>query len=310
MEIGIAALSGLLIFCFFYILFYRLSFKKRLIDKRINELNTKESEVEKADTRKSKKDKPKKRFVFGKKLSADLEAAGVLLKPEEYLLIWAATTIVPPMIFLIAGGQLISAVAVLLIGLIIPPLLVARSKRKRMKKFERQLSDSIVLISNNLRAGFTFQQSMESVSREMHEPIAGEFKRTLLEIQLGVSTEEAMERMVKRTNSSDLSLLVSAVLIQWKVGGNLAEVLDNIASTIRDRLRIKGEVRVATSSGRISGRIIGFLPIFLIAILMIINPIYIKEFFSTKIGIILIIVSICLETLGFLVIKKITDIKM
>ncbi len=310
MEIDIAVLSGVLLFCILNILFYQLSNKKVLIDKRVKELYPKKTELEKADAQKRKKDKQKTRVGFGKKLSGDLEAAGILLKPQEYLLIWAATTIVPPMIFLIAGGQLISVFAVMLIGLIIPPLLVARSKRKRMKKFEMQLSDSIVLISNNLRAGFTFQQSMESVSKEMHEPIAGEFKRTLMEIQLGVPTEEAMERMVKRTNNSDLSLLVSAVLIHWKVGGNLAEVLDNIAGTIRDRLRIKGEVRIATASGKTSGLVIGLLPVFLVAILMIMNPTYIIGFFSTTIGIILIIVSILMEILGFLVIKKITDIKM
>ncbi len=310
MVIGIAVLSAVIIFCFFYILFYRLNIKKIRVDNRINRLITKESEVEKVDKGKEKKRREKRKSGFAKKLAAELVSAGILLKPEEYLLIWAGSTIVPSLLFYIAGGQLISVAAVLMVGLIIPPLLVARSKRKRMKKFEKQLADSIILISNSLRAGFTFQQAMESVSKEMPEPIAGEFKRTLLEIQLGSATDEAMERMVVRTNSADVSLLISAVLIQWKAGGNLADVLDNISGTIRERLRIKGEIRVLTSSGRMSGLIIGLLPIFLVIILMIINPIYITEFFVTTIGMILVVIAVLMELVGFFFFLKIINIKV
>ncbi|MBT3319640.1 MAG: secretion system protein [Clostridia bacterium] len=310
MVIGIAVLSAVFIFCFFYILFYRLGIKRIRVDDRISKLITKESEVEKADKGKEKKRRDKRKSGFAKKMAAELESAGILLKAEEYLLIWAASTIVPSLLFYIVGGQLLSVVAVLLVGLIIPPFLVARSKRKRMKKFEKQLADSIVLISNSLRAGFTFQQAMESVSKEMPEPISGEFRRTLLEIQLGSATDEAMERMVERTNSADVSLLISAVLIQWKAGGNLADVLDNISGTIRERLRIKGEIRVLTSSGRMSGLIIGMLPIFLVVILMIINPVYITEFFTTTIGIILIVIAVIMELAGFMIIRKIINIKV
>lgn len=309
MEIAITIFSAFLVFCISYIVLYYAGSNRRRVKERINRLLTKDHENKKPDKKNNEEQKDKSPN-FGSRLSSDLEAAGILLRANEYLLIWAATTIVPAFLFFIAGGDLISVIAVLIIGFIIPPLLVNRSKRLRIKKFEKQLADSIVFISNSLRAGFTFQQAMESVSKEMPDPIASEFKRTLLEIKLGAATEDAMERMVLRTKSNDLSLLVSAVLIQWKAGGNLSDVLDNISGTIRDRLRIKGQIRVITSSGRISGIIIGLLPIFLVAILMIINPSYIKEFFSTSIGVVLIFVAIIMEVFGFIVIKKIIDIKM
>jgi tight adherence protein B len=189
-------------------------------------------------------------------------------------------------------------------------LLLARSKRIRKRKFEKQLGESIVLISNNLRAGFTFQQAIESISKEMSEPIAGEFGHTMWEIKLGASMEEALERMAQRTDSYDLGLLVSAVFIQRKTGGNLADVLENISGTIKERLRIKGEIRSLTASGRISGLIIGMLPVFLTVVLMLVNPTYIMDFFMSTIGFVLMILAVIMEALGFLIIRKIIDIKL
>lgn len=309
MEILIAIIFALFVFCIVYWITYRISSKRINIRNRINKISAKEFEDNEALKDEMKKGRERK-VSFGKRLSSDLEAAGILLRSDEYLLIWAGTTIVPSLLFFLAGGNVISVIAILIIGFIIPPLLVSRSKRQRIQKFDKQLAESIVVISNSIRAGFTFQQAMESISKEMPNPLAVEFARTLWEVKLGSSIEHAMERMALRMKSKDLDLVVSSVLIQRKTGGNLSEVLNNIAITIRDRQRIKGEVRVLTASGRVSGIIIGLLPIFILGILMIINPTYIQEFLSTTVGIVMMICALFLEVIGFLVIRKIVDIKL
>jgi tight adherence protein B len=310
MEIFIAVTSAVLIFCIAYLIFNWIFRNRIRVRGRIDDLVTIDKKERKPLAEKKKEEKKDKGLGFGKKISSDLESAGILLRPHEYLLVWAGTTIIPSLLFLLLGGNPLSVIVLLFIGFIIPPLIVARSKRLRKSKFEKQLGESIMLISNNLRAGFTFQQAMESISKEMAEPIAGEFGRTLWEIKLGASTEDAMERMVIRTDSYDLGLLVSAVLIQRKTGGNLADVLDNISNTIKERLRIRGEIKALTASGRISGIIIGMLPVFLTAVLMVVNPSYILDFFLTPVGLMMVVVAVIMELLGFLIIKKIIDIKL
>ena len=310
MEIVVAVASAALMFCIIYLMLGLILHNRIRVKARMDTLFAADTRESKAQPDDRKKEKQDKKPGFGKKISSDLEKAGIMLRPDEYLLVWAGTTIIPPLLFFLLGGNLLSVIAVLFIGFIIPPLLLSRSKRIRKSKFEKQLGESIVLISNNLRAGFTFQQAMESISKEMSEPIAGEFGRTMWEIKLGASMEEALERMAQRTGSYDLGLLVSAVLIQRKTGGNLADVLENISDTIKERLRIKGEIRSLTASGRISGLIIGMLPVFLTAVLILVNPTYILDFFTSPIGFVMMIVAVIMEALGFLIIRKIIDIKL
>jgi tight adherence protein B len=163
-------------------------------------------------------------------------------------------------------------------------------------------------MSNALRAGFSFMQAMDMVGREMPDPISKEFSRTYREISLGAITEEALQKMVKRVSSDDLDLLVTAVLIQRQVGGNLAEVLDNISHTIRERIRIKGEIRTLTAQGRISGLIIGIIPPCLIVLLLLINPSYMQPLLYTQLGWMMLAAGACTEFIGILLIKKIISI--
>jgi tight adherence protein B len=128
-------------------------------------------------------------------------------------------------------------------------------------------------------------------------------------MRLGVPIETAMENIVRRMNNQDLDMLVSAVLIQRQVGGNLADIIDNISVTIRDRLKIKGDVKAMSASGRVSGMVIGMLPVFLIGILMVLNPDYILTFFQTTPGIIMLCVAGTMELTGFMIVQKIVDIK-
>jgi tight adherence protein B len=178
-----------------------------------------------------------------------------------------------------------------------------------MSLFDKQLIDALAIIGNCLRAGFSFNQAIESIAQEMPDPIAKEFAKTIREIRLGFPMEKALINMMERLDNNDLELIVSAVLIQRQVGGNLSEILDTIANTIKDRLKIKGEIKVLTATGRTSGMVVGMLPVFLMGVLMVINPGYVSMFFNSNIGIAMLIFAAIMETTGFLIVKKIVNVK-
>jgi len=245
-----------------------------------------------------------------------LTRAHILLKPEEYITICIIFAIVfgllgmgsaysqPPakqLLYISAGAG---------IGWIIPGILIKTKMKKRIKLLNDQLCDAIVLISNSLKAGYSFFQSVDIVSREMNGPIAEEFSLLQKEINLGVSTENALENLVQRVFSDDLELVVTAVLIQRQVGGNLSEVLDNISSTIRDRIKLKGEVKTVTAQGRMSGLIISLLPPVLGVIIFLINPEHMSLLFTTQIGLGIIGFSVFSELIGIYFISKIVKIEM
>lgn len=250
-----------------------------------------------------------RRFKAGSKIASQLESAGIMLRAEEFILAWGAATVLPAGLLLFLGGSAVTGFALAAGGAIIPPLLVSSARKRRLALFEKQLGDALGIISNCLRAGFTFQQAMESIASEMAEPISKEFGKTLREIRLGVPMEDAMNNIVRRMQNDDLGMLMSAVMIQRQVGGNLADIIDNISVTIRDRLKIKGEVKVMSASGRISGMVIGLLPVFLTAVLMVLNPNYILTFINTTLGIIMLVIAGFMELTGFMIVQKIVNIK-
>jgi tight adherence protein B len=150
---------------------------------------------------------------------------------------------------------------------------------------------------------------MANIAHEMPDPIAREFARTAKEIQLGNSMDTALDNMVQRVRSTDLMLTVSAVQIQRQVGGNLLEILENISVTIRERIKLKDDIRVMTASGRISSVVVGLIPVAIGGLLMLINPSYIQTFFDTPMGIGMLTAAAGMEIIGFLIIKKIVTIK-
>jgi len=195
-------------------------------------------------------------------------------------------------------------------GYLIPRIAVKRAKLKRLKKFNEQIGDALIVMSNSLRAGFSFIQAMEMVAKEMPPPISDEFSRTLREMNLGTPTEEALNGISNRIESDDLDLVMTAVMIQRQVGGNLAEVLDSISHTIRERIKIKGEIKTLTAQGRISGMVVGFLPIAIGLILAVINPAYIGKLFNTSIGLGLLFAGGTSQLIGIALIKKTVEIKI
>lgn len=243
-----------------------------------------------------------------KKIEKDLIRAGIPLKGEEFQTLDILLGIISWILIFIVSKNIIIAFIISIIFLMIPRIILNIKIKSRLKSLENQISDTLTSMANSMRAGFSFLQAMEMVAKEMPEPISGEFKKMLREIGLGTPTQKAMLDMSERIGSDDLDLVVTVILIQRQVGGNLAEVLDNISETIRERMRINGEVKTLTAQGRISGLIISILPAALGIILFIINKDYIMTLFTHRIGIIMLIIGIFSQIFGYVLIRKVIQI--
>jgi tight adherence protein B len=250
---------------------------------------------------------PKK---FLDRMEADLVQADVLLKPEEMIFINLAAAVAPAIFAALVLQNIAAAVLLAPIGAIVPQVYLKSAKARRVKKFNDQLGDALMIMANSLRAGFSFLQTMDSLSKELAPPISVEFGRALKEMRLGTPTEEALHNMTQRIESDDLELIVTAVNIQRQVGGNLAQILDNIATTINERVRIKGEIKTLTAQGRISGTIVALLPVFLMLVISLMNPPYIGLLFSHPVGFMLLGAAIVSEFIGIMMIKKVVNVEM
>jgi tight adherence protein B len=246
---------------------------------------------------------------FATKVQRDLARANLKLRVAEYYYIRIGASLALGVILFVFRDPL-SGIVGFLIGYMLPRFWVGRRISGRLSAFNKQLPDTITLLSNSLRAGSSFLQSIELVSREGGPPMSEEMGRVVREVNLGLGMEEALHNLVRRIKSDDLDLMVTAIGIQQQVGGNLAEILDTIAFTIRERVRIKGEINTLTAQGRVSGYLVAFLPIGLGVALNAINPAFMAPLFTETIGRILMGVGAVMMTIGFLAIRKITDIKV
>jgi tight adherence protein B len=257
------------------------------------------------------------------RLSTDLARADLKLKPAEFVTLW----LISPILFVAAAFafgivfpilQSIPALIVFfLIGAYFPRMYLKRRAGKRLKEFNAQLPDTITLLSNSLRAGSSFLQGIDLVKREAGGPMADEFDRVVREMNLGQNLEAALNNLVRRVDSEDLELVVTAINIQSQVGGNLANVLDAIAFTIRERIRIKGEINTLTAMGRYSGYVLLALPGALGGILFLISPKYMgamfekpPEFLGLPLGLFLFAIGGVSMGLGYLLIRRIVNIKV
>jgi tight adherence protein B len=202
------------------------------------------------------------------------------------------------------------------VGWWVPRFWINRRKSKRLNAFNNHLADTITLVANALRAGASFLQAIELVVRETQPPISTEFNRVIREVNLGLPFEQALANMVRRVRSEDLELMTTAITIQHQVGGNLAEILDSIAYTIRERIRIHGEIKTLTAQQRMSGYVVAGLPIFLVLILSVIAPQFMEPMFGPPevlgipVGVIVLAVGGVMMAVGFLLIRKIVDIEV
>lgn len=208
-----------------------------------------------------------------------ISRADAKLRVSEYMVLVVASGFLTAVVgyFLPQENSIPIAIIAGLLGLRIPRFYVRTMAKRRMQAFDAQLSDTLNLWVNALRSGYSVLQAMEAIATELPPPVSVEFERVVQEVRLGLSVEQALANMYRRVPSEDLDLVITAVNIQREVGGNLAEVLDTISFTIRERVRIKGEIRTLTAQGRVSGWIISLLPIVLGFILFLINPEYVSE---------------------------------
>lgn len=243
-------------------------------------------------------------------LRKKLSNANILMKPEEFISICFIIAIVAGFIGLLAFGRSPLSILPAFVGWFIPSIILKKNIGKRLKVINNQLGDTIAILSNAMKAGHSFFQAVDSVSREMTGPVADEFTKLQKEINLGVNTETALENMVNRVGSDDLELMVTAVLIQRQIGGNLAEILDNISGTIRQRIRAKGEIKTLTAQGRMSGWIISLLPFGLAAIVATISPQQMVTLVTEPLGWIMIAIAVIMELIGIFIVRKIINVEV
>lgn len=244
-------------------------------------------------------------------LADALGRADLKLRPAEWYLIRAGSVLLLALIGLAVYRSPLFAVVLAAVGFVAPPLVLRFRERRRARQFNSMLGDVLLLLSNGLKAGYSFPQAMASIARTAPPPVSEEFARASREIQLGITTDEALAHMVARIRSEDLDLVVTAVGIQRVVGGNLAEILDNIAFTIRERVRIKGEIHTLTAQARASSYIITALPVGLLLILQAINPTYLAPLLSFKgPGPYILIGCACSVAFAFYLMQRIANIEV
>jgi tight adherence protein B len=257
------------------------------------------------------------------RLSTELARADLKLRPAEFVVFWIACPFIffafaVLLGFVIPGFQNPVALAVAFaVGAYFPRFYIRWRQARRLRAFGEQLPDTITLLANSLRAGSSFLQGIELVTREARPPISEEFERVVREMALGVALQPALNNLARRVASEDLELMVTAINIQSQVGGNLATVLDSIAFTIRERIRIQGEIQTLTAMQRYSGYVITLLPVGLAGILFLISPTYIvpmlqrpPELFGLPMGIIFFGIGLISMGIGYLLIRRIVDIKV
>jgi tight adherence protein B len=246
---------------------------------------------------------------FGSRISARLAQASLQLTVVEYL-IWNVISIV------VIGGlawllfRNFLFLFGVLFGFFLPRIVVNVLIARRLKKFNDQLGDTINLMVNSIRSGYSMPQAMETVASNMPPPVSEEFRRVTLEIGLGVSQEEALRHMLRRVDSADLDLMITAVNVAYEVGGNLAEILDIIGLTIRERVRIQGEIKTLTAQGQITGNVLAGLPFALTGILYLLNRPYMQRMFTTMCGWIMSGVAVVIIALGYYIMRRIVDIEV
>ncbi len=292
----------------FYIIAMARTKERRAMDQRVQNLF--DITPEESAARRSKREKNKLRPRRLEQIADELYVAGVALRAEEFITIWALTGAVIPAIALFLGASTSICIGLVILGGAAPITWVTIKRNKRLALFGTQLSDALTIICNALRVGQSFQTAMKSVADEMEEPISREFMRVYRETQYGMPLETSLARLVSRTKNSDLDLVCSAVVIQRQIGGNLAVILENISGTINQRIQLRGEVKTMTSAGRLSGYIVGALPVLIIVFLMFLNPNYIDMFFTTSSGRMMLVVCVVMEAIGFSIVQKIVNIKM
>lgn len=253
-----------------------------------------------------------KRFQLQTRLQDLLEQAGLK---------WHASRLIHSSMGLFLGGFAVGwilipadlrkfAVIPALIASALPTLYVTRKKKSRLRRFEELFPDSLEFVARSMRAGHAFSVSLEMIHREFQEPLSGEFRRTFEEHNLGLPLDMSLQKLAKRVPSLDVHFFVSAVLLQKRTGGNLAEILDKLAYVIRERFKLRGRIRAVSAHGRMTGLALTCIPIGVAVIMFYVNPDYMHFFLYDDVGRIMLGSAVLLQVIGYMVIKQIVKIEV
>lgn len=249
-------------------------------------------------------------FRFHIFLTHELRKANFNLRVSEFLTLTVVCATIPAAIAHFALHRAALTGLLCIVGLLLPTMIMKERQAARKKAFANQLIDALTLLSNSIKSGYSFLQAIDLAAREMPPPISEEFARVIHDTNYGIPFETAVNQLIARMENDDLDLILTCVIIQRQVGGNLAEILDKSAHTIRERTRIKGQVRTLTAQGRLSGLILSLMPVAVALMLLIVNPDYVSILFYREIGRILLVVAACSQLLGIFLIRRIVTIEV
>jgi tight adherence protein B len=239
-----------------------------------------------------------------------LEQAGIAWTVQTLLIASLGGAVALGSMVLIVTRSVPGGLGATIFGAMLPTLYVRRRRTRRLRAFEEVLPDSIDLVGRALRAGHPLSAGFKMAADDGAEPVASELRRVFEEQRFGLPLEDSLLGMTDRVNLVDVRILVTAILIQREVGGNLAEILDNLAAVVRARFTIRRQLRVYTAQGRMTGYLLAVLPIAVFTLLYMINPVYMSILFTDPIGKILVIAAISMQLLGYLWIRKIIKIEI
>lgn len=305
---------------FFLALLVKVFYQKQQMNKRLQHFIHSESDEPKSEKEMRRivdlttaKEKVRKRLKAkdkNKSIEMMLQRAGIPLKSEEYVMFQWISVIFFALLFYLFKPAILLLVFGAIFGFVLPKMIVRSKQKKRLQQFNNYLPEMISTVVNALRAGFSFFQALRNVMEESPSPVKEELAIVLQEMQYGATVEESLNRMKERMPSNDLDLMIQAILIQRQVGGNLAVVLEKIVHTIRERIKIQGQIKTLTAQGKMSGMVIALLPLGLAGMLFLVNPPYMLVLFTNPIGLVLLGVGGVSMMIGFFFIMKITTIEV
>ena len=267
-----------------------------------------DKDKQEAKERKIKLKKPSFLGEYFNKKRKKLTQAYILMKPEEFLLLSIVFAVLGYLIIYILTKLVPMGILGGVIGFVLPDSYIGSIKKKRGIKLNNQLPEALNIISNGLRAGLSFSQAVSIAGKDLDSPISDEFTKIIRDNTLGKSMDDSLMDFTRRTDDEDVDMFVTAMIIQRQVGGNLAEILDTISSTIRERVRIKGEVRTLTAQSKLSAAIISILPIAIALFLAILNPSYIGKLFTSTLGLIMVGGAVGMMMLGIFIMMKLVNL--
>lgn len=243
-------------------------------------------------------------------LKSAIRLSGLAIRVDDFVFLWIFIVLVPPSFLYMVLGKTVLSILTAVVLALAPVILLKVLGNNQKKEFEKQLGDALTIISNALRAGHSLPQALVSVTETLPDPINREFLTASREIRLGSTVTEALREVAGRMESKDLGLLITAVEVQQRVGGNLSEIMDTISKTIRDRMTLKRNVGSMTAQGKISGIVVGLLPVILLVVVSVLTPGYMDPLFETTIGKVILLVCVIMEGVGYMIIMKTVNVKL